>query len=77
VRDDTANVIPKLGPKKLSAYVADLLLAGAGEGAAMKHPKTRKAWHLFFFSSLAFLAWYLVGRRNGAIGLASTIFCNC
>jgi hypothetical protein len=54
--------IPKLRPRALSSYVADLLLVGAGEGEAMKHRQTRGAWHLFFFSMLTFLAWHVLVR---------------
>jgi hypothetical protein len=54
--------IPKLSPGALSSYIADLLLVGVGEGEAMKHRRTRGAWHLFFFSMLAFLVWHLLIR---------------
>lgn len=62
MKDDTTNALPQLGLKKLSVYFADLLLTGAGEGAAMRHQKTRRAWHFFFFSVLTFLVWYLIIR---------------
>jgi hypothetical protein len=59
---NTTNNVPKLGLLKLSSYFADLLLVGAGEEEAVKHPRTRSAWHLFFFSLLSLLAWHGIVR---------------
>ena len=54
--------IPKLGLLKLSSLVADLFLVGVGEEEAMKHRRTRAAWHLLFFSILFFLGWHVIIR---------------
>lgn len=53
-----ANNIPKLGLKSLSIYIADLILVGAGESAAVENKNTRTAWQLFFFSILIFAFWH-------------------
>lgn len=62
MKEEPAHAIPTLGPIKLSTHIADLFLAGAGEQPALNHPKTRAAWHLFFFSILALVGWHIMIR---------------
>lgn len=54
--------VPKLSPRLLSIYVADLLLAGAGESESVIHDETRRAWHWFFGALIIFFIWFLVSR---------------
>ena len=57
------NKVPKLGVVSLSSYIADLLLVGAGEEVATRHPGTRNAWHLFFFSFATLSVWHVFIRQ--------------
>ena len=44
--------VPRLNLLELSVYVADLVLVSEGSREAIRQPKVRAAWHLFFFSAL-------------------------
>lgn len=51
-----------ISPIGLSGYLADLMLIGVGDGKIANHSPTRRTWHIFFFSFLIYLFWYVIIR---------------